>query len=424
MTTLQVESVAIAKLRADPKNARRHSVKNLDAIKGSLEAFGQQKPIVVTPKGVVIAGNGTLEAAKALGWEDINVIRMDLRGKELRAFALADNRSAELADWDVEILGVELAQLQVDGFDIEAIGFKSSEVKAHSRMEGLTDPDAVPDKVETRCKTGDLWVLGEHRLLCGDSTNEKDVKRLMGAEKAELCFTSPPYADQREYNGGKELSTEHLATFIRASRDNVKLFAVNLGISRKDGEVNCYWDDYIKVSRNFGLKLLSWNVWDKGECGSIGNQTAMFGIVHEWVFIFGYDSKKINRTVPNKSFGEIANHTGNRQVDGSIKKSKDLIVGQFRNMDTIHRQTPQKARDEIDHPARFPVAFPEAYIEACTDAGERVYDAFLGSGSTLIACEKTERRCFGMEIDPHYCDVILKRWEDFTGDKAKRVKKK
>jgi DNA modification methylase len=167
------------------------------------------------------------------------------------------------------------------------------------------------------------------------------------------------------------------------------------------------------------LKLLSWNVWDKGEAGSIGNQTAMFAITHEWIFVFGKQKKELNRTVPNKSAGSLANHTGNRQADGTIKKSeKEKIIGEYSQLKTVYPVTAQKARDDIDHPARFPVEFPLGYIEACTDPGDWVYEPFCGSGTTIIAAEKTGRKCLGMELDPGYCDIIIARWENITGAKA------
>jgi DNA modification methylase len=262
---------------------------------------------------------------------------------------------------------------------------------------------------------GNLVLWSRHRVLCGDSTSIDDFEKLMAGEKAELCFTSPPYADQREYNGENDLSTQHLATFIRTGSHLCNYFAVNLGYSRKDGEVNPYWDDYIKEAKENGLKLLSWNVWHKGECGSIGNQTAMFGISHEWIFVFGADRKQLNMTVPNKSAGGLANHTGNRQSDGTIKAPKHRIVADFSQLKTVYECTAQKARDEIDHPARFPVVLPEGYIEAMTDIGQIVYEPFCGSGTTLIAAEKTGRRCFVSEIDPRYVDVILSRYIKYSG---------
>jgi DNA modification methylase len=300
-------------------------------------------------------------------------------------------------------------------FDLDGLFEKPKEEFDESKE------DDIPDEAPARVKLGEVWKLGDHRLMCGDSTSDKCLSELFGKEKAELLFTSPPYSDQREYLGGKELSTQHISKFISAAANKCKIMAVNLGISRKDGEVNQYWDDYIKMARDSGLKLLSWNVWDKGEAGSIGNQTAMFAISHEWIFVFGKNKKELNRTVPNKSAGHNANHNRNRQADGSVKKSKDMVIGEFSNLKTVINCTAQKARDDIDHPARFPVEFPTSYIEACTNKKDFVYEPFCGSGTTLIACEKTERKCLGMELEPKYCDIIIKRWEDLTGKTAERV---
>lgn len=282
------------------------------------------------------------------------------------------------------------------------------------------DEDAIPEPPkEPITKRGDIWILGEHRLMCGDATSIDDVEKLMNGNKAEICFTSPPYADQREYNGDKELSTEYLATFIRSAFRHCKYFAVNLGYSRKGGEVNPYWDDYIKEAKACDLKFLSWNIWDKMHCGSIGNQTAMFGVRHEWVFVFGPAPKDLNRTVPNKNAGYFHDHAYIRNADGTTSKGFEGKINSHRNMDTVLQQTPQMARNlGFDHPAMFPVEFPESYIEAMTNKNDGVYEPFAGSGTTLIACEKTGRHCFAMELDPRYVDTIVKRFEEYSGKKA------
>lgn len=415
---MQIERVPIDSLVFDPVNARKHGKRNLDAIKGSLAKFGQQKPIVVDVNNVVIAGNGTLEAARELGWKDIDIHRSPLKGAEAIAFALADNKTAELAEWDEDILGEHLAALYRDGWDIEDIGFSMDDLDFDSSTEGNTDPDEVPEVEQNKfgVERGQIWQLGEHRLMCGDSTSKDDVAKLMAGENAELCFTSPPYADQREYNGGKELSTEYLATFIRSSHSHCELIAVNLGISRKNNEVNPYWDDYIKEAKDCGLKLLSWNVWDRQYPCSMAQQTAMFPIEHEWVFVFGRAPKELKKTIPNKLAGETVDSSTNRMADGSLKKSAKRTCATHRALGTIQRIDIH--RGESPHPAMFPVALPEAYIEACSKSGRAVYEPFSGSGSTLIACEKTGRKCYGMEIDPHYCSVIIERWQNFTGKEA------
>lgn len=300
----------------------------------------------------------------------------------------------------------------------------------HFNEEFFTEPkldedNSKDDEVPTiskvkRTKPGEVWCLGPHRLMCGDSTSPKDVFKLLGNEKIELCFTSPPYADQLEYNGGKDLSVEKLSEFISHTNKQVQFYAINLGYSRKDGELNTYWDVYIDEAKEAGLKLISWNVWDKGECGSIGNQTAMFGIRHEWVFVLGRKPKALNRTIPNKWAGDIA-VSSVREKDGSLSEKAPNEVGKFKQLETVFAHSPVKARNTgIDHPAMFPVGLPLAYIEAMTGTKDKVYEPFGGAGTTLIAAQKLGRTCFVMELDQHYCDVILERWAQFTGEDPTR----
>ena len=314
-------------------------------------------------------------------------------------------------------INTDLADLGPD-FDIDMLGIKDFTLDISDKDDELGDADEIPDVKEPKAKLGQIYQLGNHRLMCGDSTDPGSISTLFNGKNAELCFTSPPYSDQRNYNGGKDLSTQKLAQFITAAKDSCAFFAVNLGYQRKDGEVYPYWNDYINEAKNSGLKFLSWNIWNKGECGSIGNQTAMFGISHEWIFVFGPKTKDLNRTIENKNGGDWNNHSSIRNKDRSITKGKNRFVHSHSQLKTVYDCVPQKARDEIDHPARFPVEFPIGYIEALTAQNDCVYEPFGGSGSTLIACEKTNRKCFMMELDPHYVDVIITRWENFTGQKA------
>jgi DNA modification methylase len=414
--------VSVKDLKPNPLNRNSHPKDQIERLAKVLEYQGWRYPIKVSNRsGLITSGHGRLEAAKLLKWKEVPVSFQDYDSEEQEyADTVSDNSIASWSELDLSGINSDLTDLGPD-FDIDLLGIKDFVLEPIEKLEPQCDEDEVPDALpEPKVVKGEVYILGNHRLMCGDSTAITDVERLMDGKKAELCFTSPPYADQREYNGGKELSTEYLATFIRAAYGKARYFAVNLGYSRKDGEVNQYWDDYIKEAKNCGLKLLSWNVWDKGECGSIGNQSAMFGISHEWIFVFGEKTKDLHRTLENKSAGAKANHTGNRQADGKIKKSKERIVLSHQQLKTVYSCTAQKARDEINHPARFPVEFPEGYIEAMTNFGDSVFEPFGGSGSTLIACEKTDRHCFMMELDPHYCGVILDRWQKFTGKKAQR----
>lgn len=344
-----------------------------------------------------------------------------------KAANIAANAGA--GEWDTEKLqawiddlssfdlNFDLDLTMFDSKDFEELGINIGE---EEEFTGECDEDEVPVEVAAVCNLGQIWQLGEHRLMCGDSTSARSVEELMNGVKAELCFTSPPYVDQREYRGGKELSTKHLATFISTAKEFCNYFAVNLGYSRKEGEVNEYWQDYISEARTAGLKFLSWNIWDRsGMAYTVGQATAMFTIDHEWIFVFGKKANKINRTIPNKHAGN-KNHGTNRQKDGSLTPVLKTTTNSHRQLGTVVRIDVERDR-EIKHPAKFPVAFAEAYVEAMSNPKHICLDPFGGSGSTLIACEKTNRKCFMMELDPHYCDVIIARWEKFTGKKAKLV---
>jgi DNA modification methylase len=405
----------------NPRNPNKHPDEQIKLLAKIMKHQGWRSPVVVSKRsGFIVKGHGRLMAAKLNGWTQAPVDRQDYATEaDEYADMVADNKIAELSETDMAMVNEDA--LKFPELDIDLLGIPDFDPVEIQTLEPQCDEDYIPENVEPRTKLGDIYQLGRHRLMCGDSTLIDNVEKLMEENIAELCFTSPPYSDQLDYMGNLDLDPEHIATFIRTAFGKCSYFAVNLGLQRKDGSINRYWDKYISEAESSGLKLLSWNVWDKGECGSIGNQTAMFGISHEWIFVFGENKKDLNRTVQNKSAGYLANHSAIRQKDGSIKKQKDRIVSDLSQLKTIYHCVPQKERDDINHPARFPVRFPEGYIEAMTVQGQIIYDPFLGSGTTLIAAEMTGRKCFGMELSPEYCDVIVSRWEKYTGKKAELI---
>ena len=415
----QITMVPTHELVPHPRNPNKHPEEQLRLLAKIILATGWRHPIVVSKRsGFVISGHARLIVAERLGLNEVPVNYQDWPS-EAREWAdlIADNRITELAEMDRPMLKDLLQEIDTGEIDLELTGFTEAVIEdlvneLYQPSDGLTDDDAVPEEVEPICKTGDLWQLGNHRLLCGDATVLTDVERLMGGEKAELCFTSPPYADARDYGGNLDLSPEHLATFIRSSMEYCNYYAVNLGIIRKDGEVFQYWDSYIKEARDCGLKLLSWNVWDKLNAGSVASISSMFRIEHEWVIVFGDKSIKTKHIVPNKHAGEIRKHTI-RQKNGKMKRSSTSVLRSFKGLGTITRLP--SVNVSSPHPAMYPIGLPVEYIRSFN--GD-IYDPFGGSGSTLIACEKLGRRCFMMEIDEHYCDVIINRWENYTGKEA------
>jgi DNA modification methylase len=402
-----------------PRNPNKHPDSQIELLAKIMKHQGWRHPIIVSDRsGFIVSGHGRLMAAKLNGWTQcpVDVQHFENEADEY-AHMVADNKIAELAETDMSMVNTDVMDLGPD-FDIDLLGIPGFEIELADKLDPQCDEDEVPEAPAIpKTVLGDIYELGRHRLMCGDSTSGSDVDKLFDGKSAELCFTSPPYADQREYNGGKELSTEHLATFIRTAFGKVNYFVVNLGYARKSGEVNQYWNDYITEAKNCGLKFLSWNIWDKGQAGSIGNQTAMFAISHEWIFVFGNDLKEINRTQKNIRSGETMDRAV-RRSDGTMYYSGDKFeVGDLSQMKTVLNMFPQKDRSHgIDHPAMFPVGLPCSHIEAMTEPGQVVYEPFGGSGTTMVASEKTGRKSFLMELDPKYCDVIVSRYVKYTGN--------
>jgi len=406
--------IPIQDIKPHPKNRNKHPEEQIKRLAQILEYQGWRYPVKVSQlSGFVTSGHGRIEAARINGWKEIPVNFQEY------ADVQADNAIASWAELDLSGINSDIPDFGPE-FNIDLLGIKDFTLDVAEKIHGC-DEDEVPEKVEPKTKRGDIYQLGNHRLLCADSTVLSDVDRLMGGESAELCFTSPPYGAQRKYNDKSlNLDVEHIASFITASFNQVKLYAVVLGLMRREGNIEPYWDLFINTAKNNRLPFVSWNVWNKGYSGSIGNATGMFTIDHEWILIFG-QRKDLNKTVPNKYAGDIADHSSSRQQDGTIKKEKTRIINTHRQLGTVIQCNVEKRSTNHKHPAMYPVELPEKYIEAATNLYQIVYEPFAGSGSTLIACEKTNRRCFAMEIDPHYCDVIIARWEKYTGKKAELI---
>lgn len=417
--------IAVEDLQFYPNNPRKISEVRLEQMKKSIVQKGFYEPILVWSKdNIILAGNHRTKAVLELIAEGYEFDSPDGKKKGVLPVVIEDvsdevaeeilfETNNHYAEWVEDKLQAALTEAQQAGRNIEGFGFtaeevdllvikaieeaKTTTVAEHERTVGEAgDDDDLPAKASTEVKIGEIWELGGlggHRIMCGSSLNEKDVERLFDNSMAELCFTSPSDVDQHE---------DLLAAFIPVCREYARLIAVNLGITRKAGEIAPYWDGYITAAKNCGLKLLSWNVWNQGFCGSVGKLTAMFPIAHEFIFVFGEKTKKLNPTIDNDK--------------------GDALVREKRELGTVVDCPPYLQRnEEIAHPAIFPVALPVAYIEACTDEGETVYEPFCGSGSTLIACEKTQRRCLAMEIEPSYCGITIDRWERFTNKKAVRI---
>jgi DNA modification methylase len=378
---LKIESVPVEQLTFDPANARKHSDANLSAIAQSLKEFGQRKPIVVTHDNVIVAGNGTVEAARMVGLTAVDVVRVP-RGwsaDQVKAFALADNRSAELAEWNPEVLSAQLLELDQAGFDIEALGFELQEPEESQ----LIVEDEVPEVSTARVATGDLWKLGQHLLLCGDSLDRKSYQNLLGGKSAEMLFTDPPYGVDYEGVTNDHLKAEAFRSFLTQA---LTLCFENL----KPGSNAYVWHADVHAYEVIGAFR------------DAGFHQAKPAII-QWV----KDSLVLSQ-------GDY--HLRNEPCLFGWKEGSGRVRVQDRTQDTIW-EAPKPKRAE-GHPTMKPVEICARAIRNSSKPGFVVLDVFGGSGSTLIACEKLNRKARLIEMDETYCDLIIQRWEALTGEKA------
>lgn len=401
------------------KNPRKNDAA-VKYVAESIKQFGFKVPIVIDKNGIIVAGHTRYKAAKKLKMKTVPcIIADDLTDEQIKAFRLADNKVSEKAEWDFDLLAAEMDDLF--DFDMSVFGF-DDETDEEEPQAVNEDDYEITEAVETRAKQGDIYQLGDHRLMCGSSTNIEDVEKLMNGNKAKMLFTSPPYSDMREYEGGKNLDVDHIANFIAVYRLFTDYQCVNLGIQRKENDIVQYWDEYIRIAKESGYKMLAWNVWDKTTCGSIGQAKAFFPLRHEWIFVFGTEFFEINKTWEKKeeNVGDKKKFNTMRNKDGTMKlASCGDTSGKYKQAESVLALLPEldnKVRQL--HPATFPVALPGEYIKSMSDVDDIVIEPFCGSGTTLIACEQLGRKCYGMELEPKYVDVIIDRWEKLTGQKA------
>lgn len=410
------------------QNPRQMTRKQALDLKRSVEKFNLVEIPAINTDNTVIAGHQRLMTLKLLGRGedeiDVRVPNRQLTEEELKEYNLRSNLNMGEWNWDALANNFELEMLKDVGFpmkQLQLFGFDPEEDE-----EDFDEVEAYGKNIESAVKIGDIYELGKHRIMCGDSTNPDHVKTLMGGvERTELLFTSPPYSDIRTYGGDKDLSTAHLSQFIKAYAPYCEYQAVNLGLKRKDFEIIQYWDDYIRSAKEAGYLLLAWNVWNRQTARSIGQQTAFIPIAHEWIFVFGKKFKEINKTREKADYTkhDMRTRKSRRQKDGSMQYSTtgDLTnpLTEITSVFTSNPELDNNVRKK--HPATFPVVFPEEYIKALSNEGDVVVDPFLGSGTTLIAAEKTNRTCYGMEMDPVYVDVAIQRYEKATNKKAIKI---
>ncbi len=405
----QVEKVSIEKLIPYARNARTHDEAQVSQIAASIKEFGFNNPILISDDYSIIAGHGRLAAARKLGLAEVPVIRLShLSDTQRKAYVLADNRLALNAGWDNDLLKLELIELKAEDVDLEMLGFSVEELdgllNALEPTEGLTDEDAVPEPPpEPITKPGDIWILGKHRLMCGDSTSIDHLEKLCNGRQVDMWLTDPPYnvdmtaKNQMLEKAGKArkdkssfgiandaMSDEHFRQFLRdayTAADAVMKSGAVFYIWHADSEGY----NFRGAAKDAGWSVRQCLIWKKS------------------VFAIGRSDYHWKHEPCLYGWKEGAGHLW-------AADRKQTTILEF-----------DKPSRNGEHPTMKPVALFEYQMLNNTKGGDIVLDSFGGSGTTLVAAEKNGRVAYLMELDPKYCDVIVKRWEEFTGKKAELV---
>lgn len=434
--------VDLALLVPHPRNYKKHPPKQIAKIKASLARFGQRKDIVVQPgpvKSLIVAGHGTVIAAQELEWKQLSaaIIPQDWPEDAVLGYMVADNETSNDAEDDETALA-ELLQEQKDaGFSLESLGWDEDEFQDFLKElgdEALTgnndetldaseDDEIDPDSIEIRCKRGELWRLGKHYLLVDDCTKPENVTRLLQGKKIDLVVTSPPYSDQREYGLGSfnwhSLMCGSFEQMIANAATDCHIL-INLGLSHKDRKVDMYWQKWLEHCSNLKWPLFAWYVWDQGS-GLPGEWGGRLAPSHEFVFHFNQKRKYPNKWIETleESQKPRIHKKALRNPDNSVDtvNSPDKFGQLYKIPDSVIRVNREAARGihTQNHPAVFPVAFPEFIMKTWSQEGDSIYEPFCGSGTTMIAAERLERCCYACEIDEKYASVVLARWEAETG---------
>ena len=399
--------VPVGTLKLDPRNARLHDERNMAAITASLGRFGQQKPIVVDASNVVVAGNATLEAARALGWTHIAAVTTNLTDQERTAYAIADNRTAELGDWSGEILADLLETVDDDLIGLLDIsGEELAEMMREPEPEVTEDETPAPPK-KAVTKPGDLWLLGDHRLLCGDSTKEEEVERLMGKARAPLMNTDPPWG------------VDYCAAKVGIPRPGFRTQLEDWGNiendSLKDEALEAFLTKAFRAAAEFALlENAAWYLWHAHLTqGFFAAAAAAAAVLLHRQIIWVKPHMVLTRSGMYHWQHEPCFY-------GWHRGHKPPWYGD-KSQTSVWRLD-QELEGRV-HPTQKPVELFAIPMRNHTREGEVVYEPFSGSGSQMIAAEQLGRVCYGMEIEPRYCDVAVERWENLTGEKATRERK-
>jgi len=393
----KLELLAIDSLVPYARNARTHSAEQIAAVARSIQRFGFTNPVLIDAEGGIVAGHGRVLAAKSLGMDTVPCLRVGwLTEAEKRAYVLADNKLAEQAGWDDELLADELRALQADDFDLSLTGFAQDELDdlLIDKTEGQTDPDAVPPAPTIAItQPGDVWVLGRHRIMCGDSTRADQVQTLLAGGMPPLMVTDPPYGVEYDPNWRNEAERP----------DGTKYGASAVGKVSNDDRAD--WRE-------------AWALFP-GECAYVWHADVFSHVVAESLQACGFDMRALIVWAKHRLvIGRGHYHHMHEPCWYAVKKGGTGHWAGDRKQTTLWQIEHNKS--ETGHGTQKPVECMRRPIENNSKPGDGVYEPFSGSGTTIIAAEQTGRRCYAMEISPQYVDVAVRRWQEFTGQRAVR----
>jgi|TARA_Y100000296_G_scaffold28960_2_gene33772 DNA modification methylase len=484
---MQIQQIQLGDIKPYDKNAKKHPEKQIKQVARSIEEFGFNQPLVLDKDHNIIVGHGRLEAAKLLGLKEVPCLITSLGEIKAKAYRLADNKLNE-SDWDMDLVVEELKELQVEDFDITITGFD---------IDLIIEPDEKDDEVpdvpeEPVSKLGDIYQLGENRVMCGDSTSIEDVEKLMNGEKADLAHNDPPYGMKKEKDGviGDNMNFDDLLQF------NKDWIGLQWSFLKENGSFYCWGIDeplmdiysnivkpLVKEQKATFRNLITWTKFNNEKPTAIESQRSYVNYEEKCLFVMcgvqgfnnntdnyfegwenirsylkdcaekvGLNNKKLKEItgvsmyghwftksqwtlIPKEHYKKLQKEYDvfKKEYD-EIKKEYDEIKKEyystrayFDNTHELYMTTSwyfktEKNRELIGgHATPKPISLCERAIKSSCPENGLTIDFFLGSGSTLIACEKTNRKCYGMELDPKYVDVIIQRWEDYTGNKAKKL---
>jgi DNA modification methylase len=450
----QIELRSIRALLPHARNSRTHSDAQVAQVAGSIREFGWTNPILVDGEGVIIAGHARLLAARKLGMEEVPVIVLaHLTPVQKRALVIADNKLALNAGWDEETLRVEIESLQEDGFDLDVVGFSEEEIRillagnnGGSEAEDTRAPgeDETPEApVDPVSRTGDIWAIGPHRIICGDCRDSGTVAQLFQGARANMVITSPPYATQREYDpasGFKPVPPEEYSDWFRDVAANIAViltadgsYFLNIKEHADDGERSLYVKDLVIAHRRqWGWRFVDEFCWRKTDNGVPGGWGNRFKNAWEPVFhfcrqpeikfrpqavghvsedCFDYSPNNPKSTSGSGLLGTGARGSAAGQPEANDEDGRFTGIARPSNVVEVKSESGQGS-----HSAPFPRALVEFFVKAFSDAGDIVFDPFLGSGTTMAAAHVLGRTGYGSEISPAYCDVILRRMANLAGE--------